>query len=78
MAKYPWGDDTFPMPVFMGLVFVLSPITGAILYMVGNDAAVTEDTAPGLIALEAQATAQKGKTESHKQSVRSTVWIGCE
>jgi hypothetical protein len=30
------------------------------------------------VALEAQATAQKGKTESHKQSVRSTVWIGCE
>jgi hypothetical protein len=57
MAKYPWGDDTFPMPVFMGLVFVLSPITGAILYMVGNDAAVAEDAAPGLKALSPVALA---------------------
>jgi hypothetical protein len=57
MAKYPWGDDVFPMSVFFPMLFTIPMLVGLGLYATGNDAAVAADATPPLSALKGVALA---------------------
>ena len=57
MAKYPWGDDVFPMSVFFPMLFTIPRLVGLGLHATGNDAALAADAAPPLSALKGVALA---------------------